>query len=275
MILKVRQCALIILLLFLVSCSIPKTAVRTGTEDRKKSYYHYILAVEAQISQEWDTALSHLEAALREDPEYIYLKIELSQVYMRMNMVKDAIRVADEVLQMVPEHEPALSLLAKLHTSQKDFDKAIDAYQKLIKLDPKDSTSYLHLAYLYLLNDRKDEAVRTLLNVLEFDSYNEIARYYLGKIYVEKKEYEKAIVELEKAIEINPLSWSSFYLLGISYEVSGDLDKAVEKYRESIRLNAHNVDVRKRLARLFLKMSDFDSAAWPNAFKLHDKPKRV
>ncbi len=57
---------LILLLLILASCAAPKMELKP--EYSETSDYHYILAVEAEMSSDWDEALKQLQLALESNP---------------------------------------------------------------------------------------------------------------------------------------------------------------------------------------------------------------
>lgn len=83
----------------------------------------------------------------------------------------------------------------------KDFDKAIDAFNEVIKLDPK----------------------------------NHEAHYYIGVCNIKLKFYKKSLINFDKAIELNPKYSKAYYNRGVarfylSDNFSGcvDFKKAVE-----------------------------------------------
>ena len=118
--------ALLIMALLLGSCAVSSKAVETVYSE--ESDYNYILAVEAELSGDWDEALKKLKLALKESPDSDYLKTEISEVYLRMERIDDAIKIAEDVVNKSPSYEPAFTLLAKLYISRKEYQKAISVY---------------------------------------------------------------------------------------------------------------------------------------------------
>ncbi len=133
-----KNLILLVMILVLASCATAKKELKP--EYSETSDYHYILAVEAEMSNDWDEALKQLKLALRSNPESTYLMTEISQIYLRLDRLDDAIKTVEEVLIKSPEYKPALSLLSKLYTSNKEYSKTIKIYKRLIYV-----TLYLQL----------------------------------------------------------------------------------------------------------------------------------
>ncbi len=112
---------LVFLALILTSCAASRTSVRPDLSD--VSHLHYILAVEAEFSNDWEEVLKQLTLALKEDPGSAYLKTEIGQAYLKMERTEDAIRSIEGVIAETPEYEPALSLLSQLYARQKEFQR--------------------------------------------------------------------------------------------------------------------------------------------------------
>ena len=154
--------------MLLVSCAVSRHEAQYAyspeiqSDYSEVSYYNFILAIEAELSHDWDEALKYLKLALEEDPDSAYLKTEISRVYLRMQRTEDAIRTALEVIDKSPDYEPALSLLARLYTGRKDYPKAIGMYKRLIRLDPSNIQPYVHLAYMYMLDEKIERAIEIL-----------------------------------------------------------------------------------------------------------------
>ena len=123
---------MVCIVLLLTSCA-GSMSESVRSDHSIDSYTYYILAVEAEQEYSWGEALKQMNLALKDDPESSYLKTEISQLYLRMNRLDDAVKIAEEVIQQDPGYEPALSLLARLYSSQKDFQKAINMYSEVIK----------------------------------------------------------------------------------------------------------------------------------------------
>ncbi len=166
----IKKYFLLFLVLILVSCRTSR--ISTAPDISDVSNYHYILAVEAELSNDWEEALKHLGLALKENPGSPYLKTEIGRIYLKMDMIAEAIHSTEHILNKVPDYRPAISLLSSLYTRQKDYPRAIEMYKKLIRIEPGKNSNYLHLAYLYQLISRPDEAITALMKITERDPYN-------------------------------------------------------------------------------------------------------
>ena len=248
----VKAVLLLILMSLIVSCA-AAPARKMQPAYSMASYTNYIIATEAEVANDWEKALKYIRLALQEDPDSPFLKIELSTILMQMKRVDEAIASARGILVDKPDYEPALSLLARIYTSKKDYGNAAEMYRKLIEIDPSEVKSYLHLAYIYSLSGDRSLSLDALKDAVALAPYNGMARYYLGRMLVEGKEFEKAIEHLAKAVEVNQNFTDAYYLLGIAYEAVKDNDNAINSYEKYLTMNASSIEVRKRLARLYFQ----------------------
>jgi len=94
------------------------------------------------------------------------------------------------------------AIIGSNYNGKKDYDKAIEYYQKAIAIKPD-----LHEAF----ND-------------------------IGVAYVKKKEYDKAIEHFQKAIDIKPDDYETFHNMGNTYVHKKDYDKAIKHYQQAIAI---------------------------------------
>ena len=62
----------------IVSCASSKHTLSGPSEN---AYYNYMVAVEAEQSNDWKEAMKHLSLALEEDNSSVYLRTEISHAY--------------------------------------------------------------------------------------------------------------------------------------------------------------------------------------------------
>lgn len=99
-----------------------------------------------------------------------------------------------------------LFMLSKSYFLAKNYDKAIDVYQKIIEINPNSDIAYINLGLSY----------RELGNVKE------------------------AIKSYQRAIAINPKSADAYFHLGVVYSKQGKIEEATEAYQKAIVSNPKN-----------------------------------
>ncbi len=158
--------------------------------------------------------------------------------------IKEAERLAKEVLQKTSNHIEGHILMASVRTSQKRWDEAKAELDKALALDPKRTESFLSLARFYdqrgKVSDNPaeakgltDEAEKTYRKALETDPRSMIARLAISDFYYTTGRKDNAEQELKKAFEIEPGDKLLLAALQRVYENRQNFVEA-EKYAERL-----------------------------------------
>jgi tetratricopeptide (TPR) repeat protein len=105
---------------------------------------------------------------------------------------------------------------ASAHLFNKEYDLAVNEYNKVIELDSKDATNYLNR----------------------------------GLAFFNLKNYDRAIVDYDKAIELNPKESIIYFNRGDLHEKMGNSQKAIGDFQKAIELDANNEPAKTNLQRL-------------------------
>ncbi len=102
------------------------------------------------------------------------------------------------------------------------------------ELNKQFSFQWLHLATLYTKKYQYQKAIDAYQKVLEFDSGNAKVWIELGTLYIKVKAYEDAIEVLSKAIEQNPEQGEAYLNLAYAYTKVGKHKDSIPLYIKSI-----------------------------------------
>jgi tetratricopeptide (TPR) repeat protein len=78
----------------------------------------------------------------------------------------------------------------------KQWDKAIDLFQKAVKADPKEANNHNNLGLAYKGAGKMDEALKAFSDAIEVEPKNSAGYVNRGVVYTSQKNYEKAIADL-------------------------------------------------------------------------------
>ncbi|MCB0164223.1 MAG: tetratricopeptide repeat protein [Anaerolineae bacterium] len=134
------------------------------------------------------------------------------------------------------------------YRSQREYAKAIEAYNRAIALDPQYAAAYFGRAYTYHLIGEYEAAIAGYEQVIELDAnyavaYNNLAYLYADGLetnLMEAKDLALRALELEGNGQ-----YRSTYLdtLGWVYYKSGMLDEAYVTLKEAIALESENLEI--------------------------------
>ena len=121
------------------------------------------------------------------------LTYEANELYKRGNF-KEAQRILEEKEQPLIYEDHII--LGKIYLKQNLIKQALAQFDRCMKMDPKKTEAYLKLALYYLSKGKKQEEFKVLSEGLNNNKESKDYYYYLALYYYEKKEYENAKEQL-------------------------------------------------------------------------------
>jgi serine/threonine protein kinase/cytochrome c-type biogenesis protein CcmH/NrfG len=110
-----------------------------------------------------------------------------------------------KALQFDSQSTPCLSQLGYIYVQRKDFQKAIDVYQKVADIEPQFAGAYFNLGYIFWETERYEKARSMYQHVVDLKpSFLDEALFNLAMVHAELGEQDKCLQNLEQAIAINP-----------------------------------------------------------------------
>jgi tetratricopeptide (TPR) repeat protein len=243
----------------------PAEAASSPAPDHAAAYYHYMLARRyrelAGINNRGDfveRAIAEYKKAMEADPDSLFLRVELAELYWRMGRIADAVRDAEAVLKINPDQEDAHRLLANIYwrnlgeaqpdkVAKESLSKAIEHFEALSRIDPTDNDNYLVLGRLYRLNNQKDKAEEAFRKVLKDDPDSRSALASLAQLYFDHGEYEEAIEHLKKIPE-SDMDSGLIGMLAYAYSQARDYENAVATYEKALAQDSDNQELRRAYA---------------------------
>jgi tetratricopeptide (TPR) repeat protein len=241
-----------------------------------------------------------MEKAVEIDPDFAMAYRSLAMSYGNLsffNEEKNHIEKALDLADRLPNKERYQIMGDYYGTTEKTYDKSIEAYQKLLELYPDDTTAnhnlglayynlaewdkaieryktavkqntrfvgtYTQLAAAYRAKQMYPEAKETLESYLSRFGEHELIRRGMAYLYVNQDRLDLAQAEAEKAFLLDPNDWENFQLKGDLYLYQGDLEKAEEEYQNMLkgREPAGQGTGRAGLANLYEYQGRFESAS--------------
>lgn len=218
-----------------------------------------------------DASEAALKEAMRRNSGYVPARGAYAKLLAMRNRPQEALKMADEVLTVMPNNEDAIGARAEalrasgkwaeskeewlrlcqmqpqnaqywhrlgtVETMQAEYASAMNRFRKAVEIDPRFVMAINDILYLHL-RDRKFDAALAELDSLEQKSTpkDEIHRLR-GQVLAAKGDVAAAEAEFRKAIEVNPRNSQSYMLLGSIHADRNNLPQAI---KEVDRLIARN-----------------------------------
>ena len=132
------------------------------------------------------------------------------------------------------------NLIGSAYFDKKEYDNAIEAYQKAVEINPKDDEAYNNMGSAYNHKKEYDNAIEAYQKAVEINPKRDEAYYNIGVAYGKKQEYDNAIEAYQKAVEINPKKDGAYNNMGIAYYHLGEFDKVIDAYVKALNINPQN-----------------------------------
>lgn len=211
-------------------------------------------------SQDFREATVSYNNAIKIDPSYGQPYHNLALIQSIQGNFDDAILLYQKSIRLlITDREKAIAWngLGNLYRRKKEYEKAVQAYQRASEID-KDFAIDFEKPIVFAVNEEQ----RTPNFWLD-----------LGKILYNTGAYSKASSAFQKAIKLDPSSAQAYSLLARVLTAQGQYEEAISLHRKSIELSSNKkerANAWNRLGDAYRKLNDYDNAlkAYKNATKL-------
>ncbi len=179
--------------------------------------------------------------------------ISQTGIPQQTGMLPDVQKVIDQAVAE-PENYEAQIKAGEMYARIRNFEKALEFYQKAQQIKPDEFESNASLGNAFFDARQFENAETYYAKALEIkpDDINVITD--LGTTYVERRQpnFDKAISQFEKVLKIKPEYDLAIYNLGIAYLRNGNKDKAQESLN-LLRTTNPNSDLVERFQKVINK----------------------
>ncbi len=189
-------------------------------------------------------AAKRFEAATKEDPQFALAYSELAKTYANLGQDDDAERASRKAVDLsdqLPTQEKYL-IRASHDQIQRDYPKAIEAYDNLAKAAPDNADVLFELAGLYEKSSAYDKAREEYTKVLTLDPKRLDALLEIGRVENFSGNSQKALEYLTRAqalaVEFGNDEERSKILqtMGVVYANLNKHEDALRNFRESLEI---------------------------------------
>lgn len=216
---------------------------------------------EAAFSRrDYQRAAALWKSALKHEPGSVQLRIRLGKAYWRLAKWESARKCFELALAERPEDSGLRIDLVRLLLLQGDMEAAEKEIRKLSSLSPDNPEVHLLWGDLFMLENRIKDALPRYQKALSLSSGE--VRYLLKMavcLHGLKKDHE-AGAYFDRAQKRDNRSFQDFLHFADYYSYRNDDIRAESSLLGAVRLEPENLNVRMRLATLYLSTAQFDKA---------------
>jgi serine/threonine protein kinase/tetratricopeptide (TPR) repeat protein len=189
-------------------------------------------------------AAKRFETATKEDPRFALAYSELAKTYASLgqdNDAEQASRKAVELSDQLPPQEKYL-IQASHDQIQREYPKAIEAYDNLAKAAPDNADVLFELGGLYQNSSAYDKAREEYTKVLTLDPKRVEAQLAMGRVEIYSGDSQKALEYLTRAqalaVEFSNDEERAQILqaMGVAYAALNKHEDALRNFRDSLEI---------------------------------------
>ena len=212
---------------------------------------------------------SSLPAALKAQeiaPHLYEVHDRLANVYRALHQFEDAEREALEAINLGSNKARSHITMGHVLRYQKKNSEAIQSYEQAIQFNPTQNEKviiYKNIGGAY--NDLKDydHAIEYFQKAIETQPNSPWIYNDIGLAYQYLEQYDKAIANFSAACQIMSFGACEYNLvmtMGLKAEQEKEIDKAIKFYTEASEMNLADAWLFNRLGYLYLNKQDYEKA---------------
>jgi len=219
-----------------------------GPEERKAKYR--TKAQEYFQSGNYPKARVALRNVLKIDPRDANAYFLFAQVEEKEKNWRNAVQLYQEVVQLVPDHAPALITLAKYYLEARLTEHVLESADKVLVKNPRHPQALALKIAAASLGDPGATVSSAEALAAEFPSEPDVS-ILLATLYAQQQRYREAESVLRRALAAHPNDLDLFNNLETVLVQAKDLNGAEVVARRMIEVDPTSYDHRLKLARLF------------------------
>ena len=170
-------------------------------------------------------------------------------LYYQKNF-EEAIEHWQKAININPNYIEAYNGCGNAYKNLKQLDKAVESFTKAILIEPRYLEAYMNLANVLIKLEKFEEAIENFDKVLEIK--NDSPEAFQGKAFslMKLKKYDDAILNFNQSIKVNPNDANAFYNLGATYENLEKWQQATNCFSKAMQLDPKHSKAFKGLLHL-------------------------
>ncbi len=197
-------------------------------------------ALKEKTLNNYDNALDIFNKCLAIDGNNDAVLFEIAKIHVARTQYNLAFPAIEKAVQLNPNQEWYLQLLAQMNEDTNNQKAAADAYKKLLELYPDRVEYFFKLANAYIFSGQYVEAIKIYDRLESQIGVTEDVSVQKQKVYIKTKKIDKAVEEADKLIDSNPAE-VRYYMMAGEILMSNNLpDRALSYYEKALKLDPEN-----------------------------------
>lgn len=178
----------------------------------------------------------------------------------RTGKLSEARRLYLDILSVHPNHFESLFMIGQSWFQERNFDKALDYYEKCLKVQPSNAAPLLQQGRALISIRKLEEAKLVFKKLLEQDNTNPQVWFHTARNFKELGDFEGAIQAYNELLKLDPNHKQGLNNLGNLYQQVFDYSKSMKCYDILFELEGPTAMTYCNKGGLLQKMGQLDEA---------------
>ena len=224
----------IIMILILTGCA--TTTVPT-MDKAKMAEGYYMKGVSYYQAKNYELASVEFNRSLQSDDNYKQSYYMLGIITADQGMLEDAVKYYREAIDRDSEYSDAYNALGTVYSRQQKWKDALKCFKKALenKLYPTPHLPYLNIGRLYMTQKNYDKAVEAYREAKRYANQDFII-YELGMALFEAGRTKEALNEFQEGVGLSPQNANLRYSLALALLKDGKKQAALAEFKKTSKL---------------------------------------
>jgi putative PEP-CTERM system TPR-repeat lipoprotein len=235
---------------------------------------YYFVGLSYFRTDKLELSINQFQKVLDVQPDLSQARLMLAMIFLRQKRIDDCIREVRYVITNDERNGLAYNILGSAQMLNKEFDAALQSFDRAIEIDPGVADVYLNkgraqitsgetelaesvlqealslspgilnarliLASLYVHRENYIDAVEILQEGLAGTAADALLYNYLAGIFFKQKDSETALINLKKAKSADPAYLTPSFNLASYYLAKAEYDKAISEFLSILSQDSGN-----------------------------------
>jgi Flp pilus assembly protein TadD len=206
------------------------------------------------------TALEHLRAAVRLDPQNVAAQYNLTMHRLRSDADLEAIEAARRLLQQTPRDKYARTTLAQLLLKHGQVAEAAEQIRISLRNHPADANLHGLWSTLMMRNGNTDAALKAVDQAIRLKPGNAAFHSHRGQILAAMLRLQDAVAALEEAVRLDPQDHFTRLALARCHMAQGATEPAIRQAQQVLEGNPDSTEAVGILGQLHALRGEFPIA---------------
>ncbi len=220
----------------------------------------YQEACSAEHEQDLKGAIAKLEQAIQISGGNTMLYTKLAGIYAEINDYDKALEAYNKVVELKPDDSFVYISIGSIYENQGKYKEALASYNKALDIFPEYKYNYFNIGNVQYQLRNYHEAIKNYNSFLETYSGHNDARENLAASYLAVKDYANAAKNYRQVYEKNPETFKNYSQYGLALLNTDNPQKASEMLEKAILIDPENDSAHLGLAQAYQDLGKNDMA---------------